>query len=40
MTSSLTLEDHLLKNKLFEITKEFKEFHFQQNIRIEFTKND
>ena len=29
-----------IKNKLFEITKEFKEFKFQQSLRIEFTKND
>ena len=27
------------KNKLFEVTKEFKEFKLQQNLRIEFTKN-
>ena len=38
--SSLIFKDLLLKNKLFEITKEFKEFKFQQNFRIEFTKND
>ena len=40
MMSSLIFKDLLLKNKLFEITKEFKEFKFQQNFRIEFTKND
>ena len=27
------------KNKLFEVTIEFKEFKFQQNLRIEFIKN-
>ena len=32
-----------MKNKLFQlfqITKEFREFNFEQNLRIEFTKND
>ena len=29
-----------MKSKLFQTTKEFKEFKFQQNLRIEFTKND
>ena len=28
-----------IKNKLFEITKEFKEFNYQHNLWIEFTKN-
>ena len=28
-----------IKNKLFEITKKSKEFKFQQNLRIEFSKN-
>ena len=43
---SYTTDDHLnltrfsIKNKLFEITKEFKEFKFQQNLGIEFSKND
>ena len=38
--SSLILQDFLLKNKLFERTKELKGFEFQQNLRIESTKND
>ena len=29
-----------IKNKLFEIAKEFKEFKFRQNLRVYFTKND
>ena len=29
-----------IKNKLFEISGEFREFKFQQNLRTEFTKND
>ena len=37
--SSLTLQDLLFK-KIYEIIKEFKDFKFQQNLRIEFTKND
>ena len=33
----LNLTRSSIKNKLFEITKEFK---FLQNLRMEFTKND
>ena len=29
-----------IKNKIFEITKEFKEFRFQQNLPVELAKND
>ena len=29
-----------IKNKFSEITKEFKEFKFQQNLQIEFPKHD
>ena len=29
-----------IRNKLFEITREFKEFEFQQNLQIESSKND
>ena len=36
---NLTLQDRLLK-ELFEITKEYKEFKFQQNLQIEFSKNN
>ena len=32
--SSLTLQDPLFK-KIYEIIKEFKDFKFQQNLRIE-----
>ena len=34
----LNLTKFSIKNQLFEITKEFKEFNFQQSVRIEFTK--
>ena len=36
----LKLTRSSIKNKLFEISEEFREFKFQQNLRIEFTKND
>lgn len=36
----LSLTRSSTKNELFEITKECKEFNFQQNLLIEFTKND
>ena len=36
--NSLTLHKLLLKIELFEITKKFKEFKFEQNLRVEFTK--
>ena len=36
----LSLTRSSIKNELFEITKECKEFNFQQNLLIEFTKND
>ena len=36
----LNLTRSSIKNIFFEITKEFKEFKFRQNLRIEFTKND
>ena len=29
-----------IKDKLFKITKECKEFKFEQNLQVEFTKND
>ena len=38
--STLTLQDLLFDNKLFDITKAFKEFEFQEHLQIEFTKND
>ena len=37
--NSLTLRDLLIK-KISKITKEFEELSFQQNLWIEFTKND
>ena len=36
----LNLAISSIKNKLFETTKEFKEFKFHQNLAIEFTRND
>ena len=36
----LKLAISCIKNKLSKTSKEFKEFKFQQNLRIEFTKND
>ena len=36
----LNLQKSSIKNKLFGITIEFKEFEFQVNLWIEFTKND
>ena len=36
----LNLTIHYIKNILVEITKEFKEFKFQQNLSTEFIKND
>ena len=36
----LSLTRSSIKNKLFQITEEFKEFKFQQNLRIKLTKND
>ena len=36
--NSLTLYKLLLKVEFFEITKKFKEFKFEQNLRVEFTK--
>lgn len=36
----LSLTRSYIKNKLFEINKELKEYEFQQNLQIEFTKND
>ena len=38
--SSLTLQDPPLRNELFEISEEFRESKFLQNLRIEFTKHD
>ena len=38
--NSLTLQDLLIKRKIFEIPKEFEELSFQQNLWIEFTKDD
>ena len=40
MMSSLTSQNLLLKNKLFEMTKGTKESIFQQKLRIEFPKSD
>ena len=40
MISNLTLIRSSIKNKLFDITKEFKELQFQQSLRIELTKHD
>ena len=36
----LNLKKSAIKNKFFETSKEFKEFEFQVNLQIEFTKND
>ena len=36
----LNLISSFFAYNLFEVTKEFKEIKFQQNIRIKFTKND
>ena len=36
----LNLTRSCIKNKLFEITKELKELKFQQNIQVEFLKDD
>ena len=36
----LNLTRFCIKSKLFEITNEFKEFKFHQNLWIEFTRND
>ena len=36
----LNLARSSIKNKLFEKTKKFKELKFQQNLLVEFTKND
>ena len=46
MIYSKKYDEHLnlirsaIKNKLFDITKEFIVFEFQENLQIEFTKND
>ena len=39
MINILILQDLVLK-KLLEITKEFKEYRFQQNLPVEFSKDD
>ena len=36
----LNLKKSSIKNELFDRTIEFKEFEFQVNLKIEFTKND
>ena len=40
MISSFELTRTYIKNKLFEKDKEFKEFKFQQNLKIELTKDE
>ena len=36
----LELKRSCIKNKLFEITKEFKDFKIQQNLKVEFKNNE